>query len=140
MKKILVICLAAAAMAAEPYVGVMVSKSNADETKVDCRGSAGLMAGMRVYEAENFKVDAELRGYLGLNNDYQTYGAYIKPGYKRVYALIGCGKTDYKDTGESFTGMRYGVGVDILDNFYADVIHRADESDTALSVGYRYKF
>lgn len=140
MKKILAISIMSVAMASEPYIGLIVSMSNADKTKVDCRGSVGLMAGMSLYEVENFKVNAELRGYLGLGNDYHTYGAYLKPEYKRVYALIGCGKTEYKDVSESYSGMRYGVGVNILDNFYADVIYRQDESDTALSVWYRYNF
>lgn len=139
MKKLLLALLLITSIHASPYIAVGGSLSNADETLVECRISGVAIAGIQLNEM----ASVEARYSLGLNGDYQSYGAYIKPQYKGFYGLVGAGKTIFKK-GEDYSGARVGAGYEFETNtellIFSDIIYRESEGDTVLTVGVKYEF
>lgn len=137
IKTIISIMLTTVLVYANPYVGLVGSMSNTDRTQIECKASAGILVGMKVASFDKITVDVEARAYRGMAGDYESYNAYMKPTYKNVYGLIGIGQTKYGN--ESFTGGRLGAGFEI-NHVFLDVIYDNSTEDTAVSLGFRYRF
>ena len=140
MRKImlLMIMLSGMVMAKDMYIGLAGSMSDADEYDTECRASGVLIAGVKIFENDKFKVDAEGRLHVGLGGDYNVQEVFIKPEYNSFYALIGAGTSNIGD--ETFTGVRGGVGYQLPKNIFIDVVYREPEDSFVTTLGFRYRF